>query len=124
MKKIYLDINKDSGILQNFRITNKSFFGKRKTLFFTNLGRKGIEYLFPDLEKYFSAEEIKNSYLLEENEPNFLLKDTNGLGKKYIVVFSSKENIKKFEKYNFKVIGSGKHKVFGNEFCMRKENDF
>ena len=80
--------------------------------------------MLPDLKMYFTEEEIKNSYLFERNEPNALLKSTNNLGKKYIITFTSKANVKKFEKYGFTVIGKGKHKIFGNEYCMRKTNNF
>ena len=41
-----------------------------------------------------------------------------------IIGFTSKKYMKKFEKYGFRQMGlSRKHKVFGNEYCMRKNNE-
>ena len=90
----------------------------------TNVGREVYNYMYPDLLKYFSMEDIKDTYLFERRKPNHLLKETNNLGKRYIVVFTSKKYIKKFEKYGFRLMGSAsKHKVFGDEYCMSKDNE-
>ena len=90
-------INLDGNEIKDLLIFKKTLFCKL-SLPLTNIGRNFHSYMLPDLKMYFTEEEIKNSYLFERNEPNALLKSTNNLGKKYIIAFASKTNVKKFEK--------------------------
>lgn len=122
MKRMYVNLKENE--LVDLCIYEYNWFRITNSMPLTNVGREVYNYMYPDLLKYFSMEDIKDTYLFERRKPNHLLKETNNLGKRYIVVFTSKKYIKKFEKYGFRLMGSAsKHKVFGDEYCMRKDNE-
>ena len=120
-----MSVNLKGNKIIDLCIYEYNWFRITKSMPLTNVGIEIHKYMYPDLLNYFSMQEIKNSYLFEENKPNSLLKETNNLGKRYIIAFTSKKYIEKFEKYGFRQMGlPRKHKVFGNEYCMRKDNEF
>ena len=122
MKRMYVNLKGNK--LVDLCIYEYNWFRITKSMPLTNVGREIHKYMYPDLLNYFSMEEIKDSYLFEENKPNSLLNETCNLGKRYIIAFTSKKYIEKFEKYGFRLMGlSRKHKIFGNEYCMRKDNE-
>ena len=121
-KRVYANLKDNE--LTDLCIYEYNLFRITKSLPLTNIGREVHKYMYPDLLNYFSMEEIKDSYLFERRKPNSLLKETGNLGKRYIIAFSSKEYIKKFEKYGFRLMGSPrKHKIFGDNYCLRKDNE-
>ena len=123
MKRIHVNLKGNK--IMDLCIYEYNWFRITKSMPLTNVGNEIHKYMYPDLLNYFSMQDIKNSYLFEENKPNSLLKETNNLGKRYIIAFTSKKYIEKFEKYGFRQMGlPRKHKVFGNEYCMRKDNEF
>jgi hypothetical protein len=120
-----MNVNLKDNELMDLYIYEYNCFRITKSMPLTNVGSETYKYMYPDLLNYFSMEEIKDSYLFEENKPNSLLKETYNLSKRYIIAFTSKKYIKKFEKYGFRLMGlPKKHKIFGNDYCMRKDNDF
>ena len=122
MKRMYVNLKDNE--LMDLCIYEYNYFRITKSMPLTNVGRETYKYMYPDLLKYFSMEDIKDTYLLERRKPNRLLKETNNLGKRYIVVFTSKKYINKFEKYGFRLMGlPTKHKAFGDDYCMRKDNE-
>lgn len=119
-----MNVNLKDNELMDLYIYEYNCFRITKSMPLTNVGSETYKYMYPDLLNYFSMEEIKDSYLFEENKPNSLLKETYNLSKRYIIAFTSKKYIKKFEKYGFRLMGlPKKHKVFGNDYCMRKDNE-
>ena len=122
MKRMYVNLKGNK--LMDLYIYEYNWFRITKSMPLTNIGRETYKYMYPDLLNYFSIEEIKDSYLFEENKPNSLLNETCNLGKRYIIAFTSKKYIEKFEKYGFRLMGlPRKHKIFGNDYCMRKDNE-
>ena len=122
MKRI--SVNLRGNKIMDLCIYEYNWFRITKSMPLTNVGNEIHKYMYPDLLNYFSMQDIKNSYLFEENKPNSLLKETNNLGKRYIIAFTSKKYLEKFEKYGFRQMGlPRKHKIFGNEYCMRKDNE-
>ena len=122
MKRIHVNLKGNK--IMDLCIYEYNWFRITKSMPLTNVGNEIHKYMYPDLLNYFSMQDIKNSYLFEENKPNSLLKETNNLGKRYIIAFTSKKYLEKFEKYGFRQMGlPRKHKVFGNEYCMRKDNE-
>ena len=119
-----MSVNLRGNKIMDLCIYEHNWFRITKSMPLTNVGSEKYNYMYPDLLNYFSMQEIKNSYLFEENKPNSLLNETNNLGKRYIIAFTSKKYLEKFEKYGFRQMGlPRKHKVFGNEYCMRKDNE-
>ena len=119
-----MSVNLRGNKIMDLCIYEYNWFRITKSMPLTNVGSEKYNYMYPDLLNYFSMQDIKNSYLFEENKPNSLLKETNNLGKRYIIAFTSKKYLEKFEKYGFRQMGlPRKHKVFGNEYCMRKDNE-
>lgn len=119
-----MNVNLKGNELIDLYIYEYNCFRITKSMPLTNVGSETYKYMYPDLLNYFSMEEIKDSYLFEENKPNSLLNETYNLSKRYIIAFTSKKYIKKFEKYGFRLMGlPKKHKIFGNDYCMRKDNE-
>lgn len=119
-----MSVNLRGNKIMDLYIYEYNWFRITKSMPLTNVGSEKYNYMYPDLLNYFSMQEIKNSYLFERRKPNSLLNETNNLGKRYIIVFISKKYMKKFEKYGFRQMGlPRKHKVFGDEYCMRKGNE-
>lgn len=122
MKRTHVNLKGNK--IMDLCIYEYNWFRITKSMPLTNVGNEIYKYMYPDLLNYFSMQDIKNSYLFEENKPNSLLKETNNLGKRYIIAFTSKKYLEKFEKYGFRQMGlPRKHKIFGNEYCMRKDNE-
>ena len=120
-----MSVNLRGNKIMDLCIYEYNWFRITKSMPLTNVGSEKYNYMYPDLLNYFSMQEIKNSYLFERRKPNSLLNETNNLGKRYIIAFTSKKYMKKFEKYGFRQMGlPRKHKVFGDEYCMRKDNEF
>ena len=119
-----MSVNLRGNKIMDLCIYEYNWFRITKSMPLTNVGSEKYNYMYPDLLNYFSMQDIKNSYLFEENKPNSLLNETNNLGKRYIIAFTSKKYLEKVEKYGFRQMGlPRKHKVFGNEYCMRKDNE-
>ena len=119
-----MSVNLRGNKIMDLCIYEYNWFRITKSMPLTNVGSEKYNYMYPELLNYFSMQEIKNSYLFEENKPNSLLNETNNLGKRYIIAITSKKYLEKFEKYGFRQMGlPRKHKVFGNEYCMRKDNE-
>lgn len=119
-----MSVNLKGNKIIDLCIYEYNWFRITKSMPLTNVGSEIHKYMYPDLLNYFSMQEIKDSYLFERRKPNSLLNETNNLGKRYIIVFTSKKYMKKFEKYGFRQMGlPRKHKVFGDEYCMRKDNE-
>lgn len=119
-----MSVNLRGNKIMDLCIYEYNWFHITKSMPLTNVGSEKYNYMYPDLLNYFSMQDIKNSYLFEENKPNSLLKETNNLGKRYIIAFTSKKYLEKFEKYGFRQMGlPRKHKIFGNEYCIRKDNE-
>ena len=122
MKRTHVNLKGNK--IMDLCIYEYNWFRITKSMPLTNVGNETYKYMYPDLLNYFSMQDIKNSYLFEENKPNSLLKETNNLVKRYIIAFTSKKYLEKFEKYGFRQMGlPRKHKIFGNEYCMRKDNE-
>ena len=93
-----MSVNLRGNKIMDLCIYEYNWFRITKSMPLTNVGSEKYNYMYPDLLNYFSMQEIKNSYLFEENKPNSLLNETNNLGKRYIIAFYFKEIFRKIWK--------------------------